>query len=243
MQIGNKCFEVSLEDRNKYYFYIKKFLKKNFIGTQHEWESHIKNIFSIFEKNLKSFHPKNMLDVGCGEGDRTIRIADYFNIPSDKIYAVDYNKRHLLECRKRFNATEADLEIDDLPFKSNNFDLVVCNQVLEHLKGYKKAIDDIVRVTNIKGYIVPGIPNLAHLINRFIFLAGIQPMCIRLDGHHVRGFTHKAFVDLLNSYKNIELIDYRGALMYPFPFLFSKILAILFCGMSGYICYLLRKKY
>lgn len=243
MDKANKCLRVDLEYRDNYFFYIKKILMKKFIGTQHEWESHIGNIFSIIDKNLKNFHPENMLDVGCGNGDRTIRIADYFNIAPAETYGIDYDKKHLMASRKRFNATEVDLEIDDLPFKTNHFDLVICNQVLEHLKEYKKAIENIIRVTSIKGYIVLGIPNLAHLINRFLFLAGIQPMCISLDGQHVRGFTHKAFVEVLNTYKSIEFIDCRGALMYPLPFSVSKIFARYFKGLSGYICYLLRKKY
>ncbi len=43
-------------------------MKHIIIGTQYEWESHIDNIFRIFNKNLKTYSPKNMLDVGCGKG-------------------------------------------------------------------------------------------------------------------------------------------------------------------------------
>lgn len=237
-----KALRGDLKDQSRNHVYIKELLKQKFVGTQHEWESHIGNIFSIFDKNIKNYRPKNLLDVGCGNGDRTIRIADYFKVSIDNTYGIDCEKQYVTESRQRFTAAEIDLELDGLPFNENYFDLVMCNQVLEHLKEYKKVIEDIIRVTRRDGYIVLGIPNLAHLINRIYFLTGAQPMCISLDGQHVRGFTHKAFIEALSYYENVELIDCKGALMYPLPFSISKFLAKYFIGLSGYVCYLLKKK-
>jgi hypothetical protein len=58
-----------------------------------------------------------------------------------------------------------------------------------------------------------GIPNLALLINRIYFLSGTQPLFISLDGQHVGGFTYKAYIEMLNTFQDIELIDCAGALM------------------------------
>ena len=181
------------------------------------------------------------MDVGCGKGDRTIRIANYFNVHVKHIYGLDYNGDFIIACKRMFNARKIDLEIDDIPYEDNKFDLVICNQVLEHLKNYRKVMDDLIRVTRKGGYIVIGIPNLAHLINRIYLLFGIQPMCIPLNGFHVMGFTHKSFVKLVNSLPKVELIDSTGSIMYPLPFIIAKYLANWFVGLSGYTCYLLRK--
>lgn len=143
--------------------------------------------------------------------------------------------------QKIFNAEKIDLETEELPFKDNTFDLVICNQVLEHLKNYKKVIDDLIRTTKNQGYIAVGIPNLAHLINRIYLLFGIQPMCIHLDSSHVRSFTHRSFVNMISSLEKVKFIDCKGSLMYPFPLIVGKFLARHFIGLSGYICYLLRK--
>jgi ubiquinone/menaquinone biosynthesis C-methylase UbiE len=242
MEINSKAKRVNLYERRYYYAYIKNLLKRKIIGTQGEWESHIDNILHIFNKNLKNYHPENMLDVGCGNGSRTVRIADYFEIQMNNTYGVDFEDHYVLDSRQRFNAIKVDLETNDLPFENDTFDLVVCNQVLEHLKEYKKVIENIIRVTRKNGCIVLGIPNLAHLINRIYLLCGIQPMCISIDGQHVRGFTHKAFHKMLNTFEGIELMDDAGALMYPIPVYLSKHLARYFIGLSGYICYLLIKK-
>lgn len=224
------------------YFKFKEFIKYKIIRTQHEWESHIDNIFHLLDENIKTYNPNNMLDVGCGSGDRTIRIANYFNIDMQNTYGVDYDDQCIIDSRKTFNIEKIDLETDKLPYKESMFDLVICNQVLEHLKNYRKVIDDVIRVTRKEGYIVFGIPNLAHLINRIYLLFGIQPMCIYLDGPHVRGYTHKSFINLLNSLQKVRLIDYTGSTtMYPLPFVMAKFLANYFIGLSGYVCYLLQK--
>jgi len=220
---------------------LKQFIKHRFVGTQYEWESHIDNMFRIFDKHLKMYTPNNLLDVGCGNGDRAIRIADYFSVHVKNIYGLDYNDDFNITCKRMFNASKIDLETDDIPYEKNTFDLVICNQVLEHLKNYRKVIDDIIRVTKRRGYIVIGIPNLAHLINRIYLLFGIQPMCLHLDGSHVRAFTHGSFVKMLASFQTVKLIDCKGSAMYPLPFFIAKYIDDYFVGLTGYVCYLLRK--
>jgi len=214
---------------------------KKLLGTQHEWESYIDNIFRIFAKNLRSYNPDNMLDIGCGDGTRTIRIAEYLNVSMNNVYGLDSNDDLILTSKNLFNASRVDLETDDIPYKDNTFDLVICNQVLEHLKNYKKTISEAIRVTKKQGYIVFGIPNLAHLINRIYLLFGFQPMCIHLDGSHARSFTHKNFAKLLDSLESVKLINCRGSLIYPLPLYIANLASDYFVGLSGYVCYLLHK--
>ncbi|MBL7131180.1 MAG: class I SAM-dependent methyltransferase [Candidatus Omnitrophica bacterium] len=204
---------------------IKEVIKEKFIGTQYEWESHIENVIRLFNDNLRFYQPHNMLDVGFGSGDRTLRIAKYFRMDMQNVYGIDYNSQHVVSCNNTFNTKIVDLEIGWLPYEDNSFDLVICNQVLEHLKNFRKVIDEITRVTKVKGYFVLGIPNLAHLINRIYLLFGIQPLCINLNSSHVRGFTHKSFVELLNSINNVKLVDFKGSLMYPLPYPLAKLLS------------------
>lgn len=221
---------------------LKTYAKYKIIGTQYEWESHIRNVFRIFDRNLKEYAPRNLLDVGCGRGDRTIRIASYFNLIADNIFGLDYNDEYLSACEKKFLTKKIDLEFDRFPFVENRFDIVVCNQVLEHIKNYKHVIRELIKVTKSGGYVVIGIPNLAHLINRIYLLIGLQPMCIHLNGSHVRGFTHRGFYKLLKSYHEVKLVDCTGELIYPLPYFMTKLFPEKFIGLAGYICYLLKKK-
>ena len=221
--------------------FLKQFFKKQIVCVENEWESHVENIFRLLGSNIKAYSPKNMLDVGCGDGSRTLRLAEYFNIDKKNLYGLDYDQNLINLCKLHFHSLQVNLEVDPIPFKQGVFDLVICNQVLEHLKNYQNSINNMIRVTKIGGYIVLGIPNLAHLINRIYLFFGRQPMCINIDSSHVRGFTHKSFALKLSAFKDVKLIDFKGSLMYPLPFFLGSILSKYFIGLSGYVCYLLKK--
>ncbi len=221
--------------------FFKDLIKKKIIGTQHEWESYFENILYVLDKNLRTYQPRNLLDVGCNIGNITIQIGKYFNLNANDIHGVDINDQYIASARKIFKAERVDVESEPLPYNDNTFDLVICSQLLEHLKDYRKVIDDIIRVSKKNGYIILGIPNLAHLINRIYLVFGIQPLCINIESFHLRGFTHKAFIRMLNSIEKIRLIDCSGSLMYPLPFAIAKVLSKYLVGLSAYTCYLLEK--
>ena len=109
------------------------------------------------------------------------------------------------------------------------------------MKNYRKVIDNLIRVTKTKGYILVGIPYLAHLINRIYLMFGVQPMCIHLDGPHVRGYTHKAFVELLTSLEEAKLIDLHRFNHVSLTLFYGKIYCPLFCRIN-WICLLSATK-
>ena len=133
------------------YSKVIEYIKYYVIGTKYEWESDFENMFYIFDKNLRACTPSNILDVGCSNGSRTVRIADYFKVSLDNVYGIDYNDELIKSCEELFNVISIDLESDNLPYESNCFDLVICNQILEHLKRYAEVLNDIIRVTKKRG--------------------------------------------------------------------------------------------
>ncbi|RZB30146.1 MAG: hypothetical protein SRB1_02426 [Desulfobacteraceae bacterium Eth-SRB1] len=220
---------------------FKGYVKRRIVMTQYEWTSWGENAVYTLQKNISRHEIISLLDIGCGNGENAVRVSNSLDIDINNVYGVDFDEVKLITARQIFNVIKLDLERGELPFKEDIFDLVICDQVLEHLKNYRKVIDEAVRVTRKGGYILIDIPNLAHLINRFLLLFGQQPMCIVLDGPHIHGFTHKAFIKLLNSLNGVKLIDSTGTLMYPLPFALAKFLSRFFVGLTGYTCYLLRK--
>jgi methionine biosynthesis protein MetW len=221
---------------------MKTFLKHRVLMTQLEWTSWNDNALHTITKNVIKHKPETILDIGCGDGKGVIQIANCFNVNCSKIHGVDISDASLEVCRRKFNVIKIDLEKDDLPFRNDSFDLVNCNQVLEHLRNYRQVIKDAIRVTKNGGYILIGIPNLSHLINRILLLFGIQPLCIALDGPHIHAFTHKSFLKLLKSLDRVEIVDFTGTVMYPLPYFLAKIMSKHFVSLTGYTCYLLRKK-
>ena len=49
-------------------------------------------------------------------------------------------------------------DVTGLPFKDDHFDLVICAEVLEHIKDYKQAIQEIVRVLKPGRNLVVSVP-------------------------------------------------------------------------------------
>jgi len=122
------------------------------------------------------------LDIGCGDGRRTERWAEYIGTPN--IFGIDAKN-----FGQPFNFTEGDLD-KGLPFGTASFDVVVSHHVIEHVKDTDLFTSEIFRVLKSGGYAVITTPNLASgkviaelLINR-------QPLwaCVS-DQFFVRGFT------------------------------------------------------
>lgn len=152
---------------------MKEYLKQ-LMNCSNEYESHISNVFRLSSRHLQAFKPENLLDVGCGDGSRTIRLSKHFTISADHTYGLDSDSQRVILCGKiMINAIVTDIESGILPYRDQKFDLVICNQVFEHLKNYRGVFEDVIRVTKPGGYIIVGIPNLAHLINRLFLLLGI----------------------------------------------------------------------
>jgi SAM-dependent methyltransferase len=53
---------------------------------------------------------------------------------------------------------EVRLDIQNMPFKDNEFDMVICNHVLEHVKDDKKAMSEILRVLKKGGFALIHVP-------------------------------------------------------------------------------------
>ena len=65
------------------------------------------------------------------------------------------------------------IENEKFPYKSNFFDLVLCNEVIEHLpQSPVIPLKEIYRVTKKNGYLMVTTPNIARSINRVNLLFG-----------------------------------------------------------------------
>jgi SAM-dependent methyltransferase len=183
----------------------------------------------------------SMIDIGCGDGEKTLEYAQTVSIPKGKIFGIELEPIQLAHARKIFDARAVDLESEKLPWETNSVGLVVCNQVLEHLKNIYWTMSEFSRVVKVGGFLAIGIPNLGSLVNRIWLGLGRQPLCIALPGPHVRSFTHGAFLDFLKLDASFEIVETLGSSLYPFPPPILESGARFAPSLASYTFYLLKK--
>ncbi|MBA7499032.1 Ubiquinone biosynthesis O-methyltransferase, mitochondrial [subsurface metagenome] len=103
-----------------------------------------------------------ILDLGCGSGDVSLALASF----GYRVYAADIvvNKLRYLVKKAETNNLSEDVYLCcinayNLPFKDNQFDLVILAEVIEHFEYPDKVIAEIKRISNKNGYIIISTPN------------------------------------------------------------------------------------
>lgn len=119
-----------------------------------------KFVRSIISKVRKCQNLK-ILDVGSGEGG-TSKVLSRDNI----VTSFDTNKIRLLRQQNSFsNFNLLCGSSSSLPFKNNSFDLIILQDVLEHLDSRDKLINNIYNLLNDNGMIYLSTPNKFSVIN------------------------------------------------------------------------------
>ncbi len=98
--------------------------------------------------------PRDVLDVGCGTGEISARVAALF--PAARVTGVDIVEPHLELARSRYTALGDRLRFQtadafELPFADKSFDLVVCRHMLQAVPHPERVIAEMVRVTRPGG--------------------------------------------------------------------------------------------
>lgn len=128
-----------------------------------------------------------------------------------------------------------------IPFPDNHFDIVIANQVFEHLKNIYHLMDEINRVLKVGGILLFSVPNLASLHCRAQVLFGVQPTICKLFEAHVRVFTPYALKRFLTFGNQFSIEHFTGSGYYPFPPRLSTVLSKLLPTSALFLLYVLRK--
>ncbi len=150
-------------------------------------------------KEIKKIRAKNILDVGCGTGYVTKRIAKI----NPNIIAVDTDKKRI-ELAKEYTQYKVDFRVIEpgiLPFPDNSFDLVTCLEVLEHVSDYIGFIKELKRVS--RKYVIITVPNEPYfrLAN---FFRGRHLKTLGNVPDHLNHFSKNSIVRILKKYFKIR---------------------------------------
>ncbi len=129
----------------------------------------VKNIYGklnidftpIFKDNVNLFKKmgyKRILDIGSGYGKHSIYLSENdFSVTSIdiNIQAIEW-VREYIDRKGISNINLIQANINDLPFKNDIFDGIICSSVIHHqnLEGIKNSISEIYRVLKKDGHIL-----------------------------------------------------------------------------------------
>ena len=100
---------------------------------------------------LANLHFNSILEIGCGTGKNTAFLAQIGN----NVHALDFSEGMIEKAREKVHAQNVRFSVVDLtkkwPADDGEFDLVVCNLVLEHIADLTFIFSETARVLQNKG--------------------------------------------------------------------------------------------
>ena len=154
-----------------------------------------------FIRRYAPLEGRRILDVGCGIGTYVSKLREF----SNQVYGVDIEEGRLRRGAQSLPGL-ALAASEHLPFRDGAFDLVLLNEVIEHVQDDASTLREACRVTTTGGYIVIYAPNRLYpfethgiyLGRRYVF--GNIPLV-----NYLPGFLRRRLVPHARAYLSGDL--------------------------------------
>ncbi|MEX2115795.1 MAG: class I SAM-dependent methyltransferase [Bacteroidota bacterium] len=136
---------------------------------------------------------KTVLEVGCGEGNFSRNLK-----PGCEIWGCEPNAQAAKEAKKKLTKVFLG-KYQDIAGKlpDQYFDLVICNDVIEHMTDHDWFFESILKKMKPTGALVGSIPNMRHIRALFQLIVKKDWQyqdSLTLDRTHLRWFTQKSLL-------------------------------------------------
>jgi ubiquinone/menaquinone biosynthesis C-methylase UbiE len=133
---------------------------------------------------------KVVLDIASGSGYGTQTLAKY----AKKVYGVDIDKDSVAYANSKYGGDNIEFKVGDgelIPLPDSSVDIAITFETIEHIKDYKKFVQELKRVVKPDGLVIVSTPNDLE------FAEG--------NHYHLHEFEEKELYGLLKRYfKNID---------------------------------------
>lgn len=170
---------------------------------------------------------KTVIEVGCGEGNFSKNLR-----PGCEIWACEPNALAAREAEKKLTKVfvgRYEAIASKLPHEY--FDLVICNDVIEHMTDHDWFFDSIVTKVKPSAVLVGSVPNIRHiraLIHLILKKDWQYKDSMAFDRTHLRFFTQKSLLRTFDTHgfvveKFVGINGTKGALNHFVLFIFNLI--------------------
>jgi ubiquinone/menaquinone biosynthesis C-methylase UbiE len=171
-------------------------------------------------------HRYRVLDIGCGQGRH---LGALMRLPKTTAVGTDISHQDLLETQKKLQYQKRLGEcvghwyllrssITRLPFKNDTFDLVICSEVLEHIRRHRTALGELLRVLKVNGILAISVPR--YLPERVCWW--LSKEYYSSPGGHLRIYRKQNLINLVKEAGAEEIaFHYAHSLHAPFWWLIS----------------------
>jgi len=145
----------------------------------------------------------NILDIACGPGVQFRK-----HLKTNTFVGIDISEEALKMAENNGYKTLAwDLTVLPLPFKDEEFDVVILSDILEHLIQPLELLNEARRVLKDDGHVILSLPNHFYLDNRIRILKG-KGLVLPFENHqryedynyfHIRFFRTESISSLLEK--------------------------------------------
>ncbi len=154
-----------------------------------------------------------VLDVGCGGGKNSLRVASV----GCEVVALDISIRNLNSIKELFLKERVYIkthliraDVSSPPFMRACFDRIIATEVLEHIEGDEKAVEELSKVMKSNAEILISVP--AFLAESLFSI--LNPRYLRNVGH-VRIYSKQRLIRILNlnglSIRTVRFGSFKSA--------------------------------
>lgn len=141
--------------------YIKKELsiREGYKIWSEVYDHHFNPLIELEERplleSIGNVKNKKVLDVGCGTGRISLKLLR----KGARIFSIDIIPQMLNKAKEKAKKYGGKYEfklasVYRIPYKNNEFDVVVCSLLISHLKNLRKAIGEMSRVLKPNGHLI-----------------------------------------------------------------------------------------
>ena len=194
----------------------------------------------LLDKFVKK-HNFTLVDAGCGKGKNLGDII--LKYPNAKVIGIDNFKPDIEVAKKKFADKIDFLHCDclDMKINSESIDVVLSNQVIEHIVKYEKYLSEIKRILKSEGLLILSTPNFHNPKNTLLKLLFQKPI-MRWENNknlppneyrgHVKEFYEDELISLIQKH-NFKLLASRPIIPKPslkgnIPFILYRFFEYLF---------------